>query len=519
MKFLSSSKPYLKTKLFFGTAIVFFIVILCIVLFSESFNEKSNKDVSKSALEEKYSDFLLNHPFRKSMRMSKEERKAQGLPPNKFFEQEYLYTSDPNLLRPAPERLYALQQELKINGAMKAPGDLTNTWEERGPNNVGGRTRALTFLPGSTTQVLAGGVSGGLWLNNDITNASSVWQRVDGVPGNLSITAITIDPNNTDIMYLCTGEVYTGGDVIGNGIYKSTDGGNNWFELMTGIGTAVEDKFAFVQDVVAWNNPVTNQTEVYFGTGSTIYREEVEPGSDGWDWHGLNTIGLWKSTDGTNFSRLTGSTFQSSSGPYSPNNFDIGADGTLWMGTRRNAYGAGGGYVFKNTGSGWTNVRNLGTQGRIELACSKQTAGKIYVLAEDRTSSSNPVKIFLTTNGFSTAPASKAQPNDADTGIPSTDFTRGQSFYDLMIGVILPMTLRKFMLGVSTYLSLPIRQGPGANFRIGMAVLDIKKSMQTNMLLLLHRACPIGLFLVMMVEFFIAIMGGQLLLLETMDTM
>ncbi|MEZ4882309.1 MAG: T9SS type A sorting domain-containing protein [Flavobacteriaceae bacterium] len=437
MRFLKPNKPSFKNKLFFGLAIVFFSVIVCIVLFPESFVEKSNKDVSKSALEEKYSDFLVNHPFRKSMQLSEEERLAQKLPPNKFFEQEYLYTSDPHLLRPAPERLYALQQKLKTDPSMRTPpGDPTNLWEERGPNNVGGRTRALTFLPGSTTKVLAGGVSGGLWINNNITSSGSQWQRVNGVPGNLSVTSITIDPNNTDIMYLCTGEVYTGGDVIGNGIYKSTDGGTNWFELITGIGTAVEDKFAFVQDVVAWNNPVTNQTEVYFGAGSTIYREEVEPGSDGWDWHGLNTIGLWKSTDGTNFSRLTGATYTESNGtPYSPNNFDIGADGTLWMGTRRNAYGYGGGYIFKNTGSGWTNVRNLGTNGRVELACSKQTAGKIYVLAEDRVNTTNPAKIYRTTNGFSTAPTLMAYPNDADTGISANDFTRGQSFYDLMIGV------------------------------------------------------------------------------------
>ncbi len=426
-----------KIKPFILLLFVALFTVVGFIVFNKALDSKSLGESSENSARESYSEFLVNHPFRKSMRLSEEERLAQKLPPNKFFEQEYLYTSDPHLLRPAPERLYALQQKLKTDPSMRTPpGDPTNLWEERGPNNVGGRTRSIIFLPGSTTKVLAGGVSGGLWLNNDITNASSVWQHVNGVPGNLSVMSITIDPNNTDIMYLCTGEVYTAGDVIGNGIYKSTDGGTNWFELITGIGTAVEDKFAFVQDVVAWNNPVTNQTEVYFGAGSTIYREEVVPGSDGWDWHGLNTIGLWKSTDGTNFSRLTGATYTESNGtPYSPNNFDIGADGTLWMGTRRNAYGYGGGYVFKNTGSGWTNVRNLGTNGRVELACSKQTAGKIYVLAEDRVNTSYPAKIYRTTNAFSSAPTLMAYPDDVDTGIPSSDFTRGQSFYDLMIGV------------------------------------------------------------------------------------
>ena len=429
---INSTHRSFSLKLFISIALLSLMAFAVII----TWNPENNKDSETSKIRNEYADFLINHPYRKAMHLSKKELAEQGLPPNKYFAQEYLYTSDPKLLRPAPERLYALQKELRHNSAMKIPpGDPTNVWEERGPNNVGGRTRALMFAPGSTTKVFAGGVSGGLWVNNDITSAATQWQRVSGVPGNLSVTSLTVDPNNTSIMYLCTGEVYTQGDVFGNGVYKSTDGGENWFELITGIGTAVEDQFAFVQDVIAWNNPVTNQTEVYFGAGSTIYREEVVPGSDGWDWHGLNTIGLWKSTDGTNFSRLTGSIFQSTSGPYSPNNFDIGADGTLWMGTRRNAYGAGGGFVFKNDGSGWSNVRDLGTNGRVELACSKQTANKIYVLAEDRVNTTNPAKIFRTTTAFSTAPTLMAYPNDADPGIPAADFTRGQSFYDLMIGV------------------------------------------------------------------------------------
>ncbi|MDC8000589.1 hypothetical protein POV26_06045, partial [Aequorivita todarodis] len=436
----SSKLPFfLKSKSYLFLATLFFAVLVCFFLFTGTTFFKSDTSFAateQSNIAKKYSDFLMNHPYRKAMGMSKEERKAQGLPPNKFFEQEYLYTSDPNLLRPAPERLYALQQELKTNSAMKAPGDVTNVWEERGPNNVGGRTHSLIFAPGSTTKVFAGGVSGGLWVNNDITNPSSVWQRVEGVPGNLSVMSITVDPNNQQIMYLGTGEVYTAGDVVGNGIYKSTDGGENWFELYTG-GNALADRIAFVQDVIAWNNPATNQTEVYFGAGSTIYGEEVISGSGGagWTFLGQNAVGLYKSTDGTNFTRLTTSVFQASSNYYCPNDFDIAGDGSLWMGTRRNVYGAGGGYVFKNDGNGWVNVRNLGTGNRVELACSKQNGNKIYALVQDSNDSGNPVKIFRTTNAFASAPTSLVQPNDADTGIPASDFTRGQSFYDLMIGV------------------------------------------------------------------------------------
>ncbi len=430
----------LKTLLVYGLLGLGLLAVFLVLFFCSS--EKGSERTAMTDSEKltiRYAAYLDNHPFRASMNLSREERKAKGIPPNKFYEQEWLYSSDPVLLRPAPEKLHALQKKLLGNTPLKAPpGDPSNSWVERGPDNVGGRTHTMMFAPGSTIKVFAGSVSGGLWVNNNITSGASQWQRVNGVPSNMSVMCMTVDPNDPNIMYIGTGEVYTWGAVNGNGIYKSTDGGDNWTNIYSG-GTTAEDKLTYVQDIIAWNNPTTNLTEIYFGADAMAYTEEVESGSAGagWNWLGDNTIGLYKSTDGTNFSRLTGSLYESSAGNYyAPNDFEIGADGTLWMGTKYSySTGEGGGVVFNNTGTGWQFVRDLGDNGRVELACSKQTANKIYALCEDRTSSTNPVKIYRTTSGFSTAPTSLSQPNDADTGISANDFTRGQSFYDLMIGI------------------------------------------------------------------------------------
>jgi hypothetical protein len=51
---------------------------------------------------------------------------------------------------------------------------------------------------------------------------------VTGVPGNLSVSSITVDPNNSNVWYVGTGEQYTAGDVVGTGVYETTDGGSNW---------------------------------------------------------------------------------------------------------------------------------------------------------------------------------------------------------------------------------------------------------------------------------------------------
>lgn len=197
------------------------------------------------------------------MQLSKKERAKLGLPPNKYYEQEWLYTSDPVLLRPAPERVHELQKEIASNPAMRTPvGTGSNVWVERGPDNVGGRTHTLMFAPGSSTKVFAGGVSGGLWVNNNITSSATQWQQVTGVPGNMAVMCMTVDPNDSNTMYIGTGEVYTWGAVNGNGVYKSTDGGNNWTLIYSG-GTSAADKITYIQDIIAWNNPSTNQTEIF----------------------------------------------------------------------------------------------------------------------------------------------------------------------------------------------------------------------------------------------------------------
>ncbi|MEQ3690559.1 MAG: T9SS sorting signal type C domain-containing protein [Flavobacterium sp.] len=411
---------------------------------SNRFSKNENTDKVNDSIEKlraKYSDYLRNHPFTKTKNLSKSERKAMGLPPNAFYEQEWLYTSNPTLGRPTPELVKMLQADLEEQEKLnRVPGDgLDNQWIERGPNNVGGRTRALMFAPGSTVKVFAGGVSGGLWVNNDITSAASVWQQTSGVPSNIAVSCITVDPNNTNIMYIGTGEVYTWGAVNGNGVYKSIDGGLNWINIF-GAATSsnVRDNITYIQDIIAWNNPSTNQTEVFFGSDAMNYSEAVI-GSPAWAWLGLNTIGLYRSTDGINFARLNNAPLRDGSNRnYAPNTFDIGADGKLWMGTKYSyTYPINGGMLFSTTnGSTWNLVRDFGTNGRVEVVCSKQDANKLYVLLEDRVSTAVPAKIKRTTDGFATSNINITPPVSTGNQPPSAnDFCRGQAFYDLMIGV------------------------------------------------------------------------------------
>lgn len=217
------------------------VILIGLVLFvSLFFKLKSNDRLNSNSNDEFvriHKENLSKSPFKETLRLTKKERKARGIPPNKYYEDEWQLTMNPLLGRPTIENLKPIRELIHQRGMNRVPGDgLDNNWVERGPDNVGGRTRAVMFDPNDSTNetVFAGGVSGGLWKNENISNPNSIWTRVD-IPSNLAVTVITYDPNNSNIFYLGTGESYVGGDVNGDGLWKSVDGGLSWTKIFGGI--------------------------------------------------------------------------------------------------------------------------------------------------------------------------------------------------------------------------------------------------------------------------------------------
>jgi hypothetical protein len=196
---------------------------------------------------EKHAQFLKNSPFSKTKLLSKKERKSLGIPPNKYMERQWELTMNPDIGKPTPENLPDIINDIKNNRyttlnslTRSVPGDSENFWEERGPNNVGGRVKAVLFDPNDNSgeTVFAGGVSGGLWKNTNISSNDSNWALIPDT-ANLSVTSLSVDPNDSNTFYLGTGESYTGGDAVGNGVWKSVDGGNTWTNIFGGINGEV----------------------------------------------------------------------------------------------------------------------------------------------------------------------------------------------------------------------------------------------------------------------------------------
>ncbi len=371
-------------------------------------------------------------------------------PPNEYNVSEYIATMDPNTGELYNQNYVSVREEivagkfrptknLKILGGNKntaaKAGDAK--WIERGPYDVGGRVRGIMFDPNDPTgkKVWAGGVSGGLWYNNDISDPNSEWSLVDSFWANTSISCIVSDPNDPRIFYVGTGEVETG-DISGLGIWKTTDGGLTWKQIFNFQGTQsgnVKNGNYHIPSIRVVNN--NGVSEVYAGVAGTYL-------SDAMTYMGIAQSGLYKSTDGVNFTKLNSLLWNTTNG-YNIQDIEVGKDNAIWVATRRTFYAGqtSGGKIFKSTdfGATFTKVYDVGNNSaRVMVEVSETNPQKAYALMQGATSA-EPVRIAKTADGGTTwistnvANSGITLPNPIDTGQPDNDFTNGQAFYDLVI--------------------------------------------------------------------------------------
>jgi photosystem II stability/assembly factor-like uncharacterized protein len=129
-------------------------------------------------------------------------------------------------------------QKLALLGSNRK-ASLGLTWSEMGPDNAGGRTRAILIVDGHPNQVYAGGVSGGLWYSS---NGGTTWSRVSGLFDNLAVSSIARTANGH--LYVATGNHHErpstqeGSGFIGKGLYVSTDAGAS-FSVVPGTEPAI----------------------------------------------------------------------------------------------------------------------------------------------------------------------------------------------------------------------------------------------------------------------------------------
>ncbi|MBX2820862.1 MAG: T9SS type A sorting domain-containing protein [Rhodothermaceae bacterium] len=211
----------------------------------------------------------------------------------------------------------------------------TLTWSQMGPDTLGGRTRALAIDVTDGNTILAGAVSGGIWKSTD---GGASWSQTMTPTQLLSVTTIAQDTRTgqEDTWYAGTGEYTgnstsaTGATFFGDGIYKSTDGGDSW-TLLSSTSTGVPQSFDNLYDFVwrvATDPSNGSQEEVYAAaiwgifrsvdggsswtqvlSSTNTYHTDVVVSSTGVVYAALGepgtNAGIWRSADGVTWTDIT----------------------------------------------------------------------------------------------------------------------------------------------------------------------------------------------------------------------
>jgi len=151
------------------------------------------------------------------------------------------------------------------------------SWRMEGPLNIGGRINVVVLNPDNEEEIWIGTSAGGVFRS---MNSGDEWEAIGENFSNLSIGAIAFDPNNSDVVYVGTGDPNISGyPKTGDGIYKSIDGGSSW-EYIGPIELGVVSKIIVDQ--------YDSQT-IYMASLGTPYYEtpdrgvyKSEDGGDSW---------------------------------------------------------------------------------------------------------------------------------------------------------------------------------------------------------------------------------------------
>ncbi len=215
---------------------------------------------------------------------------AQEFNAGSRFQQEFKQLADPNTGKiPANIRYKELTYASTLPKSSDAITQRRSTnWKHRGPYYIGGRARALGIDIQNPQRILAGSVSGGIWLSED---GGKSWKTVQEKDQLRSATCLVQDSRQgKGNVWICgSGEAYgqsasaRGAYYLGDGLFISYDNGNTWNPIeSTTSGNA--HTFSIHWQLV-WNlalDPTAsaNQLEIY----SANYQNVMQSLDSGRTW-------------------------------------------------------------------------------------------------------------------------------------------------------------------------------------------------------------------------------------------
>ncbi|QHI37029.1 Xyloglucanase [Kordia antarctica] len=300
---------------------------------------------------------------------------------------------------------YMRWQLTNANSIQKSSAAVTSNWAQLGPigpaagpspytTTGAGRVNFLYFDPTNTNTMYVGAPDGGLWKS---TNGGTSWTTNTDFLTIIGCSSLAIDPTNTQIMYLATGDLEGNRNSIG--ILKSIDGGATW-----------------------------NPTGLVIDASSSwkLSKLLMDP-SDSSRMIVASNVGIWRTSDG-----WATSTFSSLNG-----DFPVLKDMEFKPGLlNANTVYASGDKLYKSTdfGVNWSQITTgIPTSGvsRIALAVTAGNDAYVYAII-GKSSDQSYMGTYRSTDSGDTFSTMSTTPNLLAYAADGSD-TGGQASYDLSI--------------------------------------------------------------------------------------
>lgn len=265
-------------------------------------------------------------------------------------------------------------------------------WNSIGWNPGIGRINAITVDPNNSNTIYVGTPAGGCWKT---TNGGNNWSPLTDNLSSLGVSGIAIDPTNSNIVYIATGDG-DGNDTYSIGVLKSIDGGTTWNS--TGLNWSTTQARVMRKIIIDPTN-----SNILFVASSN---------------------GLYKTTDaGVSWtSVLTGSFRDVEFNPLNPN--------TLFSCTNTLFYkSTDGGNTFTNITNG---IPSTGV-GRLSVAVTVNDTSYIYLLASN-SSNNSFLGLYRSTDSGNNFNLRTSTPNVFGYSTTGND-NGGQSWYDMALAV------------------------------------------------------------------------------------
>lgn len=209
----------------------------------------------------------------------RERQKGDGWKVFKRWEWFWSQRIDEEGNLPAPDATMNAYNEWRAayNQSQTGIESESGDWEEIGPRfkpnngtgqpNGNGRLNYVEFHPTDPDILYVGSPSGGFWRTD---NGGISWTTTTDEMPTLGVSSILVDTSNTNIIYIGTGD-RDAGDAPGLGVYKSTNGGETFTAMNSGMGNRT------VGEMIIHPN---NTNYILAATNGGIYR--TQNGGSSW---------------------------------------------------------------------------------------------------------------------------------------------------------------------------------------------------------------------------------------------